>query len=579
MDDLGAGRLQDAAHDVDRGVVTVEQRRGGHDANVMTRFVRHDPRIRPGVPVIIDLPDRVGFAKMHSIDAGPGRMVPAPGSDEERARFDELQRRLVPMVSTLFPDRMAERTVVVVPSLSLDRDQLRRIDGIVYYEERMLCLLMLLRMPRTRIVYVTSRPIAPTIVDYYLHLLPGVPTHHARNRLTLLSCNDASRTPLTEKILNRPRLLERIRAAISDPMSAHITCFNSTPLELTLAVQLGIPMYANDPDRRWLGGKNGSRAVLAAAGIQTSRAVTGLRNGEDIVRGLAELRAENPALARAVVKLDEGFSGEGNAMFGFEDAPEIGLEQWIEDQLMTRLAPIASGMTAEQFVDKLCSMTGIVEAFIESDVKHSPSVQCRVDPLGRVEVISTHEQVLGGATGQVYEGCTFPADPSYRLHLQDAGQRVGEELASRGALGRFSVDFVSIPRGDTWTHYALEINLRKGGTTLPSLVLQFLTDGSYDAATGTYRSAFGSELCYYASDNVQSDRYRGLLPEDVFDIIVCDGLHFDQARQSGTVFHIIGAASEYGKLGMVSIAGSPEAARALHDRTIESLDRAVAPSK
>ena len=109
-------------------------------------------------------------------------------------------------------------------------------------------------------------------------------------------------------------------------------------------------------------------------------------------------------------------------------------------------------------------------------------------------------------------------------------------------------------------------------------MLQFLTDGSYDTDTGTYRSALGSELCYYASDNVQSDGYRGLLPEDVFDIIVCDGLHFDQARQLGTVFHIIGAVSEYGKLGMVNIAGTPEAARTLHDRTIESLDRAVAPS-
>jgi hypothetical protein len=125
---------------------------------------------------------------------------------------------------------------------------------------------------------------------------------------------------------------------------------------------------------------------------------------------------------------------------------------------------------------------------------------------------------------------------------------------------------------------ALEINLRKGGTTLPSLVLQFLTDGSYDLGTGRYRSAFGTELCYYASDNVQSNRYRGLLPEDVFDITVCDGLHFDQARQSGTVFHIVGAVSEYGKLGMVSIAGSPERAMAIHDRTIGSLDRAVAAS-
>jgi hypothetical protein len=481
------------------------------------------------------------------------------------------------MVSTVFPDRMAERTVVVVPSLSLDTDQLHRIDGIVHYEERMLCLLMLLRMPRTRIVYVTSRPIPPTIVDYYLHLLPGIPSHHARNRLTLLSCNDGSPNPLSEKIILRPRLLNRIKEAIPDPTTAHMTCFNSTPLERTLAVRLGIPMYANDPDRRWLGGKNGSRAVLAAAGIPTPRAVTGLCDADDIAKGLAQLREEDPALRRAVVKLDEGFSGEGNAMFDLSGAPASGVGAWALEKLMERLKPIARGMTAEQFVEKLRSMTGIVEAFIESDVKRSPSVQCRIDPLGRVEAISTHEQVLSGSTGQVYEGCTFPADAAYRRDLQEAGLRVAKELATRGALGRFSVDFVSVPSATGWDHFALEINLRKGGTTLPSLVLQFLTDGSYDVGTGTYRSALGSELCYYASDNVQSDRYRGLLPEDVFDIIVCDGLHFDQARQTGTVFHIIGAVSEYGKLGMVNIAGTPEEARTLRNRTVTSLDRAVAP--
>ena len=54
----------------------------------------------------------------------PGGIVPEPGSDEERTRFHDLQRRLVPLVSNVFPDRMAERTVVVVPSLSLDTDQL-----------------------------------------------------------------------------------------------------------------------------------------------------------------------------------------------------------------------------------------------------------------------------------------------------------------------------------------------------------------------------------------------------------------------------------------------------------------------
>ena len=64
-------------------------------------------------------------------------------------------------------------------------------------------MLMLLRQPRMRIVLVTSQPIHPTIIDYYLHLLSGVPGSHARRRLTLLSTFDNSARPLTLKILER----------------------------------------------------------------------------------------------------------------------------------------------------------------------------------------------------------------------------------------------------------------------------------------------------------------------------------------------------------------------------------------
>ena len=51
------------------------------------------------------------------------------------------------------------------------------------YEERYLFLLLLLRQPRARLIYVTSQPILPSVIDYYLDLLPGVIPSHARPRL------------------------------------------------------------------------------------------------------------------------------------------------------------------------------------------------------------------------------------------------------------------------------------------------------------------------------------------------------------------------------------------------------------
>ena len=66
-------------------------------------------------------------------------------------------------------------TSIVVPSFTLDQEELTKLDGAAFYEERLLFLLIRLRNPRAHVVYVTSQPVHPLILDYYLHLLAGVP--------------------------------------------------------------------------------------------------------------------------------------------------------------------------------------------------------------------------------------------------------------------------------------------------------------------------------------------------------------------------------------------------------------------
>ena len=85
--------------------------------------------------------------------------------------FSKLQERFTGHFQEIFLNDLAEKTVVIIPSLSLDREMLTTLKGAVHYEERLLCLLMLLRMPRTRVIYVTSVPLDINIIDYYIHLL------------------------------------------------------------------------------------------------------------------------------------------------------------------------------------------------------------------------------------------------------------------------------------------------------------------------------------------------------------------------------------------------------------------------
>jgi hypothetical protein len=495
------------------------------------------------------------------------------GSRTESEIFRQLQAEFSDQFSRVFSNDSAPRTVLIVPSLTLDQEVLAKITGFTHYEQRMLCLLLLLRYPHANVIYVTSEPIPKAIIDYYLHLLPGIPHDHALRRLTLLSCHDSSDLPLSAKILNRPRLIERIRNAIPDPRCAHMTCFNVSTLERSLAVRLGIPVYGCDPDLLPLGSKSGSRALFREAGLNLPRGFEDIRDADDLVEALADLKGQSPEMRRAVVKLNEGFSGEGNAIFDYKGAPQLsGLKSWIVTQL-PRMKFVAAGMTWDDFDAKLDEMGGIVEAFVEGRAKRSPSAQYRIDPTGHLEVVSTHDQVTGGQSGQVFEGCRFPADEAYRLEIQAQGTKAGEVLKSKGVLGRFGVDFISVREGKKWQHYAVEINLRKGGTTHPFQMLQLLTDGTYDSATGLYRTRAGHYRYYYASDTLEAPHYRGLTPDDLIDIAVENGLHFHSVNQEGVVFHLIGALSEFGKLGVLCVGDSPRASERLYTETISVLDR------
>jgi hypothetical protein len=498
----------------------------------------------------------------------------APGSEEERIAFNNIQQCFHQQYERVFMDKLAPRTVVIIPSLTLDREILSKVKGFIHYEERMLCLLMLLRMPLTKIIYVTSIPVASVIIDYYLHLLPGITGKHARKRITMLSCYDASAKPLTQKILERPRLIEQMRENISDPSSAHLTCFNITTLEKTLAVQLGIPLFGTDPDLFYEGSKSGGRKTFRACGVNLPDGYEDLKTREDVVHTLSNLKKKYPSLRKAVLKMNEGFSGDGNAIFTYHNlAVDDRLEKNIEATLSQHLQTVAKDLSEKLFFEKFHEMGGVAEEFLEGDVKASPSVQCVISPGKQIEIVSTHDQILGGDEGQVFLGAAFPADKQYNISLAVEGRKVARALADKGALGRFAIDFISVKQhDDTWKHYAIEINLRKGGTTHPFLMLQFLTDGKYNADTGEYITGSGNKRFYFASDNVSSEKYIGLTPHDLIDIAIFHSLMYDGATQEGIMFHLVGALSEHGKLGVVCIGSDPQRAKDYYDKAISVLD-------
>ena len=229
--------------------------------------------------------------------------------------------------------------------------------------------------------------------------------------------------------------------------------------------------------------------------------------------------------------------------------------------------------TYDSYMKTLGERKGVVEERITGEEFRSPSVQLRVTPLGKVELLSTHDQLLGGPSGQSYLGCVFPADTAYAPLITREAEKVGKRLAKEGVIGRFALDFVVVrAKNGKWEPYAIEINLRKGGTTHPFLTLQFLTDGTYNPDTGIFTAPNGQQKFFVASDHVESPAYRMLTPDDLFDIVVRHNLHFGQTRQTGVVFHMMSALGELGRMGLTAVGNSHEEAKAIYERAVAVLN-------
>ena len=484
------------------------------------------------------------------------------------AAFGELQAKLRgywPTV-TLRSIGDVERTVVVVHSISFEvPDHL--IPVFPAYEERFLCLVLsLLRAPRSRVVYVTSQPIHPRVLDYYFGLVPDLDTPEARSRFATVSLVDGRNEPLSRKLLARPGAIRRIRALVGDPELAFVLPFCMTEDEKRLAVALELPIYGSDPALNWLGTKTGSRRVFEEEGVGHPAGLS-IDGRRDLGLALREIQRRSPRAREAVLKLDQGVSGLGNALVDLAGA-EDGLEGAI--RLEDADVPL------DEYLGELDDQGGIVEERIEGDDFRSPSVQLRVSPVGRVDVMSTHDQVLGGPHGQTYFGCHVPADPQYSERIAAEALKVGRRRAREGVIGRAAVDFAAVREDGGWRPYALEINLRCGGTTHPHFALTALTDGQYEPLSGEYRTRLGDLKYYAATDHLDSPAYQSLTPDDLLDVVAERGLGWDAERETGVVLHMVSALAVAGRIGLTAVGDDLEEARSLYYRVKRALDEAAA---
>lgn len=473
---------------------------------------------------------------------------------------EDNHAKLVELLGSGSVSDMTSGTLIVVPSITFPESELRKIMGIQYYEERLLFLLSLLRHPEMRVVFVTSLRVEEPIIDYYLRFVPSEVS--PGDRLYLIALWDQEARALTHKLLEQDWAVKRLSELGRD---ACLLTFNVTEAERDLAEAIGVPLYGCRPDLVWLGSKSGSRKVAREAGVEVLPGAEDLFSQADLEAAIERLRQTDPAPGACVIKLNNGFSGQGNVIVEL-DGEDLPLRE-------RRHRFCADDESWDSYLEKVEAEGAVIEELIRKPGVVSPSVQVRVGPDGTFEILSTHDQILGGPDDQVYLGCRFPADPAYRLEIQEIGARVGKALAGKGVIGSFGIDLLVDRSGTEPVVYLSEINLRLGGTTHPYLMAKHVTGGTYDAATGDLL-VDGGPRYYVSTDNLKEERYKGMAPEHLISAVDAAGLAFDPATKTGVTLHLLGALKRFGKVGAVAIGTSPDEADEIYAAFVGVLDAA-----
>ena len=140
------------------------------------------------------------------------------------------------------------------------------------------------------------------------------------------------------------------------------------------------------------------------------------------------------------------------------------------------------------------------------------------------------------------------------------------DLTRRGCTGRTGVDFVAARRGlGPWDVRAIEVNLRKGGTTHPYTALRNLVPGHYDTVAGVWRADAGGTRAYRSTDYVGGPAWTGRSPASVIAAVNDAGLRFDLEQGTGLVLHMLACLAVDGHFGATAIGRTPGHAEELFD--------------
>ena len=476
------------------------------------------------------------------------RVAPKTLQRISRERHQSLEAQLAdPQRGGIFPSQ-PHLEVVLAPIDTFDPEEVAKIPGAQRYEQRQVGPpIARLRDPNKSVLIVTHGEVSPAFKAYCLSLLPEEIREDAEKRLHFFKVPERRRLDpwvSVERLLvgkYRRRLEAKIRQ-IKEQVREHyglgedfepatsLRTPNTVDSHRQLAVLLGVPLLGAPIEVQDAGSKVGARWLIEDIYLAGSKQLA--KNERELVETIDALIARYPKARALMLKLNESFSGEGNARFeteGLAAMPPAGRRAEIRRRIRQELDFTAAGETWRGYRRKMKRMGVAVELYYQR--KADLSAQGYIHADGTIEILSTHVQhVVKG----VYEGAESLSGEhlQHRERLHEMLVQTGEALVAKAkaagglATGPFGIDVIyGRVEGDEDAPYELlvnEINLRSMSTSAPPEWIKQLTGGHYDPPKGHLVDAAGNAKFYRFTDlfgEVPKHDLRGLDQETLLDLI------------------------------------------------------------
>jgi hypothetical protein len=252
--------------------------------------------------------------------------------------FEQLQAQLGRAWALNRPGMGVEHVLVVLPSFSVGESLLSHYASrIPALEHRYLVThLMLHRIQACELVFLTCQAPSQEVVDYYTSLVPTDRRASVRARFRLLVVPDNTPRAIAAKLLDRPDLLQALRASFGD-RPVFIGPWNVTDREVEVALRLQVPIDGTVPSLWPLGYKSAGRRLFAEAGVPAPVGREEVRTVEEVVAAIAAIRAARPAAPGVVIKHDNSGAGDGNVVI---DLRQVGGGPAAGEQVRARVAAL-----------------------------------------------------------------------------------------------------------------------------------------------------------------------------------------------------------------------------------------------